>query len=433
MTQSRQTRTLNSEADASMALKVDRSDNSACLSGYYQGNSFLRYDKWRVISAFQPIYSIAHRRIVGLEALARGIDHADRVVAPVHLFSRSGDRDILELDLICQQVHMENFKALNPPDAWLFLNVAPSTLGHVDMYPMFLRDLIEGVGYTPNRVVIEILESSIEDESALEQTIGQYRDMGFLIAIDDFGAGHSNFERIWRIRPDIVKLDRRMVKKAGLDASVKDLLKGITSMLHNCKCLVLAEGVETVDEALAVMDAQVDLVQGYYFARPFLLSESISTTVGLWKHLYNEFDELSIHLLERKREQLDPYRSRFAALTVGPQKKSELEDIALAMFRLPNSIRLYQLALDGNQCHANLNAPDIQIDGRDRLKALADAQGASWKRRDYYVNAVNSPGSVQATPSYFSIADGTLCVTLSVLTRLQGEDYIICCDILQNT
>ncbi|HBX38812.1 MAG TPA: EAL domain-containing protein [Pseudohongiella sp.] len=399
-------------------------------AGYYQGSRYLEFESRRLYSAFQPIYSIAHKRIVGLEALVRAIDEHGASISPVELFGKRQGEAVHNLDLTCQQVHLQNFHALDPPDAWLFLNVDPATLSRCARYTTFLCDLLVEYGYTPNRVVIEILESSIEDESELEQTIGQYKDLGFLIAIDDFGAGHSNFERIWRIQPDIVKLDRGMLKKAGQDASVKELLKGITSMLHNCKCLVLAEGVETTEEALAAMDAQVDLIQGYYFARPFLLSESIATRRGLWKELYNEFDELNLYIQERKRDSLEPYRNRLVALTVGAQKKNLLEDIAQLMFKLPHTIRLYQLALDGEQCHANINSATIQIEGRDRLHALANAQGASWKRRDYYVNAVNNPGNVQMTQPYFSVSDGTLCITLSVLTRLNGEDFIVCCDIL---
>lgn len=399
-------------------------------TGYYQGNRYARFGDNRVMSAFQPIYSIAHRRIVGLEALARGVDAEGDAVSPMKLFASADTERLVELDRICQRVHLENFHAIDPPTAWLFLNVAPYTLSHSGAHPTFLAELLAAWGYEPNRVVIEVLESSIERESDLEDTIQIYRDMGFLIAIDDFGAGHSNFERIWRIRPDIVKLDRSMLKKAGTDASVRDLLRGITNMLHNCKCLVLAEGVETRNEALAAMDAQVDLVQGYHFARPFLLSESLATQQGLWQTLYNEFDELSAQYAQWRQQQISPYLERFTALTVGKDKRQGLAEIADNMFGMSLCIRLFELTPDGEQCHANLNSPHMQIEGRDRLQALANARGASWKRRDYYVRAINQPGVVQTTRPYFSIADGTLCRTLSVLTQLDGEDFIVCCDIL---
>jgi hypothetical protein len=100
------------------------------------------------------------------------------------------------------------------------------------------------------------------------------------------------------------------------------------------------------------------------------------------------------------------------------------------MLTLPETIRLYQLALDGSQCYGNIDSETIKIQTRDRLRALADAQGASWKRRDYFLNAARNPGVVQISQPYFSIADGTLCATLSVQTQIDGEDCIVCCDVL---
>ncbi len=242
-----------------IAVGVDPSP----VLGFFNGNRYARYGDYRIISAFQPIYSIAHRRIVALEGLARGIDNQDRIIPPYQLFSSTQREEIINLDQICQLVHIENFYALDPPNAWLFLNVDPQTLAKKDTYINFLSYLVREKNYPANRFVIEVLESTIDDEEELESHIQEFKKLGFLIAIDDFGAGQSNFERIWRIKPDIVKLDRSMVKKAGTDPSVKSLIKGITSMLHNCKCIVLAEGVETEAEAIAAMEGGVDLVQGF--------------------------------------------------------------------------------------------------------------------------------------------------------------------------
>ncbi|HDZ10144.1 sensor domain-containing phosphodiesterase [Pseudohongiella sp.] len=404
-------------------------DNSITL-GFFRGNHCAHYGDLRIISAFQPIYSLAHRRIVGLEGLVRAITPDDQIIPPAILFGAREENTIFELDKLCQIIHLENFYAIDPPNAWLFLNVDPKTLSQKQTFSAFLSKLLQEKNYNPNRIVIEILESTIDDELQLEAQIKEYKDMGFLIAIDDFGAGHSNFERIWRIQPDIVKLDRGMLQKAGIDPSVKALLKGVTSMLHNCQCIVLAEGIETENEAMAAMDAQVDLVQGFYFAHPFLLSESVATRSGLWKSLYNSFDELTLRSSEDERLLLSPYSHRFAALTIGAQKKNQVTDIANGMFRLDRTIRLYQLAPDGSQCYSNLDSPNIELPTRNRLRVLSDTHGASWKRRDYFVNAVQNPGNMQITPPYFSISDGTLCITLSVMTRIEDGDYIICCDIL---
>ena len=398
--------------------------------GYFNGNRYADYLNCRIISAFQPIYSIAHRRIVGLEGLARGVDTQDRIIPPYQLFSSTQSEEIINLDQICQLVHIENFYALDPPNAWLFLNVDPQTLAKKDSYISFLSCLLREKNYPANRFVIEVLESNIDDEAELESHIQEFKKLGFLIAIDDFGAGQSNFERIWRIKPDIVKLDRSMVKKAGTDPSVKSLIKGITSMLHNCKCIVLAEGVETEAEAIAVMDGGVDLVQGFYFAHPFLLSESIKTKNGLWKDLYNSFDLLTQRSQQQYQDVLTPYIDLFTIATTGKTRCHTMRDISQRLLQMPDTIRLYQLALDGSQCYSNINSPGIEGKTRDRLRALADTQGASWKRRDYFFNAVRNPGLIQVTKPYFSISDGTLCITLSVLTEIDGGQFIVCCDVL---
>lgn len=398
--------------------------------GYFFGNRFSAYNDYRIISAFQPIYSISHRRIVGLEGLARGIDVEGNIVSPLTLFQKQKISDIGDLDRICQLVHIENFHALNSPNAWLFLNVNPQTLNESESYAEFLNFLLTEKNYPANKIVIEILESAIDDEKELEAHIQHYKKMGFLIAIDDFGAGQSNFERIWRIKPDIVKLDRSMIKKAGTDPSVKGLIKGITSMLHHSKCIVLAEGVETEIEALVAMEAGVDLVQGFYFARPFLLSEPMKTKFGLWRDLYSVFDDLTFQTTEAQNSIIAPYIKQMSAMTLGPQRKNSLNEIAEVMLPLPNTIRLYQLALDGVQCFSNIDSTTIGLRTEVRLKALSDTKGANWKRRDYFRNALQNPGVLQISTPYFSISDGRLCITLSVQTKISNEPCILCCDVL---
>ncbi len=396
--------------------------------GFYKGNHYAQHRDIRIMSAFQPIYSIAHRRIVGLEGLARGIDSNANSVAPAQLFTAQKSEDIIQLDYLCQRVHLDNFYALNPPNAWLFLNIDPYTLSDKDRHIEFLSTLVKQGNHQENQIVIEILESMIDDESELENCIQQYKDLGFLIAIDDFGAGQSNFERIWRIKPDIVKLDRGMLQKAGIDPSVRSLIKGVTNMLHNCKCIVLAEGVETQEEAIVAMDSGVDLVQGFYFAHPFLLSESIPARPGLWKDLYQNFDELSLLSNARYSQILSTYIDKFTEAT--EKENANLQTMADILLKEQRTIRLYQLSLDGEQCFSNINSTTICIPTKDRLSALADAQGASWKRREYFSNAVNNPGFIQATKPYFSIADGTLCITLSLQLEIENTQFIVCCDVL---
>lgn len=133
----------------------------------------------------------------------------------------------------------------------------------------------------PRRVVLEVLEQSAEDIERLALAVQQFRDQGFLIALDDFGAGHTNIERIWQLDPDIVKLDRVMLSHAGHNVhaplsertrkqrrNMEAVLWGIVSLLHEAGKLVLIEGVETEHEAQLALASGADFVQGFFFARP---------------------------------------------------------------------------------------------------------------------------------------------------------------------
>ena len=132
----------------------------------------------------------------------------------------------------------------------------------------------------------------------------------------------------------------------------------------------------------------------------------------------------------RYNEWLSTYLEKFKEITTGTQRKSNLHEMADLMLTMEKTIRLYQLALDGEQCFSNINSESLLIPTKDRLHALANAQGASWKRREYFYNASNNPGIVQTTPPYFSISDGTLCITLSIQIEIEKTPFIVCCDVL---
>src|SRR5207247_4642450 len=85
---------------------------------------------------------------------------------------------------------------------------------------------------------------------------------GCLIVIDDFGAGYSNFDRIWRLWPDIVKIDREMTRRVTIEPLARRMFTGIISVLREAGALVCVEGIETEAEALCAIDANADLMHG---------------------------------------------------------------------------------------------------------------------------------------------------------------------------
>src|SRR5262249_52232935 len=114
----------------------------------------------------------------------------------------------------------------------------------------------------------EVLEASLPDDPGFDRRIGELRELGCLVSLDDFGAGHSNFDRVFRLRPEIVKLDRSVVVRAEVDPHAQRIASQMVSLLHECGCLVLMEGIETPEGAYTALRCDVDFVQGYHFGRP---------------------------------------------------------------------------------------------------------------------------------------------------------------------
>ena len=220
-------------------------------------------------SAFQPIFSPAHRRAVAFEGLIRARDKRGREVPPLELFSEvpAGETRIL-LDRQCRSLHVSNFMRFGDERSWLFLNVDPYVAVEGRKYGSFFAGMLRAAGLSPHRIAVELIESPLADEGQLAAAMGYYRELGCMIVLDDFGAGHSNFDRIWRLNPDVVKIDREMTRRVTVEPLARRMFTGIVSVLHEAGALVCVEGIETEDEALVAIDANADLLQGKYFAPP---------------------------------------------------------------------------------------------------------------------------------------------------------------------
>ena len=98
--------------------------------------------------------------------------------------------------------------------------------------------------YHCSRIVLEVVEDAIHDHEILEEFVAACRGQGFRVAIDGFGAGDAYFERIWRIEPDIVKMDRVMVVQAASKPSSSRIFKSLILMIRENGSVVLIEGLQ---------------------------------------------------------------------------------------------------------------------------------------------------------------------------------------------
>jgi len=219
-------------------------------------------------SLFQPIVCIASQSIFSFEALIRGPSDSP-LHNPFNLFNYAEQHDLsVSLEHACRKVSIREYAALNLPHK-LFLNVSPHVLLHPDFKSGETLRFLEGMGVPPKSVVIEITEQqAIDDYSLMRAAVEHYRAMGFQIALDDLGAGYSSL-RVWtELMPDFVKIDRHFIQDIDKDPVKLNFVRSIQSMAIASNCQVIAEGIETEAEFLAIDSLGIAFAQGYYFARP---------------------------------------------------------------------------------------------------------------------------------------------------------------------
>ncbi len=207
---------------------------------------------------FQPIVALDDGRRVGAEALSRF--PAEWGTPPDVTFAEATSIGVgVELELLavhCAVSHLSDISG------YLAINFSPETL--LDERCMELLSALP-----IDRLVLELSEHDpVKDYDHLARVLAPLREQGLRLAIDDVGAGFSSLRHIMLTTPDVIKLDRSIVAGVGTDKLLLTLVHALTSFGHGAGAAVVAEGVETMDDATVLRTAGVDYAQGWYFGRP---------------------------------------------------------------------------------------------------------------------------------------------------------------------
>jgi EAL domain-containing protein (putative c-di-GMP-specific phosphodiesterase class I) len=359
------------------------------------------------------------------------MDGDNMPVSPVQLFytdAAQGD-DTQHLERLSQALHIRNFSAQAPDDCWMFLNISPNEVVRHVRRDGDLGRIVSRYGVPAHRIVVEIVESSVGDEMLLQDVVQSLRSFGCLIAIDDFGAGHSNFNRIWALKPDIVKLDRSITAAAARDGLMRRSLPNLSSLIHEAGAMVLLEGVETEDEAIVGMEADVDLYQGYLFGRPgSLLQKTMpgeTTPATMGRAVRTRLDghqKARDDFMRAIRTQFDHAAQRLGGGT-------NIDDAITTLISLPSVVRCWAIDGLGGQNMPNITTHRAPEQSDPRFRPMANQRGAAWHLRHYYRRAVGAPGEVQVTRPYFSLTGSHIVVTLSVAVHSPNGLVVFCCDV----
>ena len=218
-------------------------------------------------TAFQPIVELGSGRSIGWEGLSRGPRGSD-LEPPVVLFGRAARYGVTEeLERACRRQAFIDWRVLGRAGR-LFLNTVPGTIRDTSFLGRGVLDYL-GPELAPSDVTLEITERQvIENLNLYREAMHSFTDLGFSFAIDDVGAGYSGLETVAVLRPAYLKIDIALVRDVHQKKVSQQVVKAILDMGDGLGASVIAEGIQTQEEVLALKDIGVKWGQGYFYARP---------------------------------------------------------------------------------------------------------------------------------------------------------------------
>ncbi len=216
---------------------------------------------------YQPIISLSTGRPVGFEGLVRpspdsGFPNAQSLFAAAEVADRIVELDMAAIEIIVARV------GYLADGVYLSLNMSPRTLETEQFHVGELLGILRRHGLEPDQVVIELTErEAIEDLARLKANLQRVSAAGFRIAADDVGAGNAGLRLLSEIAFDIVKIDLSLVQRGVLEESSLAVLRGLREMARRSGAVVVAEGVETPEQLVALRRLGISSAQGYLLGR----------------------------------------------------------------------------------------------------------------------------------------------------------------------
>ena len=227
----------------------------------------------------QPIIHMETKQIQAWELLTRGPEGTN-LEMPLRLFSVAQQTGHLyDLEMIVVEKTFEKITETNCQHV-IFMNCTPLTLGNKRFVPDLKKVLQHFPKIDPTKIIIEMTEQeTVEDLKRLNENLRELRALGFRIALDDTGAGYSSLHSIGEILPEIIKIDRAVIENIHENPVSESMLMGIMLIADKVGSLVVAEGIEKIQEVNVLSQHKVDFVQGYYYARPQLFNQQLLSSI----------------------------------------------------------------------------------------------------------------------------------------------------------
>jgi len=274
-------------------------------------------------TVFQPIVSLRDGTVFGHEALSRITCESD-IENPEELFRVAGESSRLwDLELLCRTLALRTaYHKLQPPyNKKLFLNVNPNIMHDAKFKQGFTKEYLEEYGITPENIIFEITErNAVSDMSGFKGTISHYKEQNYQIAVDDAGAGYSGLNLISDVNPHFIKLDLQLIRNIDSDSMKFALVRGMVELSHISNISLIAEGVETKEELITLINLGVQYAQGYFLQRP---SDSMQEIPSDVLEILNEANRRKNHMFGGKVSNIYIENICTATETIPPSSRVE--------------------------------------------------------------------------------------------------------------
>jgi diguanylate cyclase (GGDEF)-like protein/PAS domain S-box-containing protein len=256
---------------------------------------------------YQPIVSLKTRSVVGFEALIRWNHPQLGLIYPGSFISIAEETGLiipitrLMVEEACRDLKIWQDRISHIQKLTMNVNISsrhflqPGLLND-------LKDVLQKVDLSPDHLKLEITETALmEDVEETVRLVHRMRDFGLQIVIDDFGTGYSSLSYLQRLPIDTLKVDRSFVSRIqDIPDGNRNIVEAIISLAHRLDMIVVAEGVETLEQYTILLDMNCQFAQGYLFSRPRSKSQ---------------VDELIDEMLEYSRQNPGHYYPLIQALS----------------------------------------------------------------------------------------------------------------------
>src|SRR3954451_1759401 len=275
--------TLLKHADSAMYRAKDNGRNNfqfftrelnALMIEQLELETYLRraLERNQFVLRYQPRVNLATGQIVGAEALLRWRMPQRGTVAPMRFIGLAEETGLIVpigkwvLHTACAQ--NKAWQDAGVPPIVVSVNVSPRQFRHENLVQT-VAEVLRSTGLEPRYLELELTESMVmHDPPKLVAMLDELKELGVKIAVDDFGTGYSSLSYLKRFPVDRLKVDRSFVENMTTESDDATIVRTIIALGHNLGLKVVAEGVETAQQARALRAYQCDEAQGFLFARP---------------------------------------------------------------------------------------------------------------------------------------------------------------------